>query len=112
MNMNKSPDSWVTVLDATSEKPVPEVPLVYMDIQKPYLIVGRLLVSREYITDEIGRAHVPSNVSLQPSPGSNWFKADDKYRMQDLPSDSDERVIYVRTREDHMLYLDKLKDSK
>jgi hypothetical protein len=38
MNMNKDPSRWVTVLDSETKKPVPNLPLVYQDIKKPYFI--------------------------------------------------------------------------
>jgi hypothetical protein len=73
MNMNLEPDRYITILDSKTMKPVPNLPLIYCDIQKPYFIVGKVLMSRPYTTDKNGRAQVPSDVHLQVGPGSDYM---------------------------------------
>jgi hypothetical protein len=75
MNMNKDPSRWVTVLDSETKKPVPNLPLVYQDIKKPYFITGCWVTSREYVTNSEGVAHVPWDVFLKPSDASGWVSA-------------------------------------
>ena len=73
MNMDKQPNRWITVLDADTGEPVPDVPLVYTSIKKPYFIVGAVMISRQYVSDANGKAHVPSGVSLKTKPGSDYI---------------------------------------
>jgi hypothetical protein len=107
MNMNKAPERWVTVLDVDTRKPAVGVPMVYTHVKKPYWIVGQVVISRTYPTDEQGRAHVPAGVYLRPSPGVTWVRANDydkgKSGREILRADT----IFLRTFESHMEWLDR-----
>ena len=48
----------VTVVEAATGKPVPGVPLVYHYVKKPYLIAGRVVESKPYVTNEKGEVIV------------------------------------------------------
>lgn len=95
--MNREPDRWVTVIDIESGKPVPNLPLIYMKVKKPYWIVGQALISRKYITDKNGRAHVPSGVHLQTLGDTHVRVIDRESGKSGTATD----IIYVKTRENH-----------
>jgi hypothetical protein len=101
-NMNKKPNRWVTVLDADTGKPAVGVPLVYTDVKKPYLIVGRRVVSREYTTDDQGRAHVPAGTVMRPSPDAGWVRTHERDTGKTHEEITSDETIYLRTYENHM----------
>jgi hypothetical protein len=97
MNMNKEPDRWITVLDTDTDKPVPNLSLLYYDSRKPYFIVSKVERSREYVTDSQGRAHVPSGVYLQVgTPG--WTEARDRNIGRSVDDIIADDIYYVEKR--------------
>ena len=102
MNMNKQPGRWVTVLDADSGKPVPGVPLVYTSIRKPYFIVGAVMISRKYVTDADGKAHVPSGVYMRTYPGCAYVDVRPPIDGRKNQDPIKAKTIYVKPYERHM----------
>jgi hypothetical protein len=94
--MSRQPDRWITVRDADGGTPVPGISLVYMQVKKPYWIVGAVMRCREYVAGPDRRAHVPSGVILRPS-GSDYVVAFDKVEGGTRRQLTNAEVLWVRT---------------
>ena len=75
----KKPTRWVTVVDSRSGHVILGLPLVYEEVRRPYLIVGNVVESRDYVSRKDGKAFVPSGVQMVPSGSSGYVFDESKY---------------------------------
>lgn len=75
---------------------------MYMSIRKPYFIVGKVMISREYVSDTNGKAYIPSGIRMIVAPESNYIEivspVDDEKSNDPIKA----TTFYVKTNEQYM----------
>jgi len=99
--MNRTPDRWIKVVDADNKLPVSRLPLIYRKFSPFGIVIREVLTSFPYYTDSEGNAQVPSNVTIQPGPGTRYVvdrRSNIGKTAEEIESND---VVYVRTLEMH-----------
>ena len=104
-NMNRPPDRWIKVIDSDRGGPVKDIPIIYNEFSPFGIIVREVLISRNYYSDQNGRAHVPSGVMLEPAPGSGYIRDTRRNVGKTIEEIQSMDTLFVRKHEDYMQWL-------